>query len=86
MRSPLRGRNNIDEGFQLRIVANPPAKGTINFADTLGFHCTKMPAFGIQRLNGLSECSFTLNVPGVSNSTVVREPIDEVNHAAIKAE
>ena len=86
MRSPLRGRNDINEGFQLRIVANPPAKGTINFADTLGFDCTKMPTFGIQRLNSLSECPLTLNMPGVSNSTVVREPIDEVNYATIKAE
>ena len=86
MRSALRGSDDINEGFQLRIVANPPAKGTINFADTLGFNSTKMPAFRIQRLNSLSECSFTLNMPGVSNSAVVREPINEVNHATIKAE
>ena len=86
MRSPLRGSDDINEGFQLRIVANPPAKGTIDFADALGFNSAKMAALRIQRLNSLSKCSFTLNMPGVSNSTVVREPIDEVNHATIKAE
>ena len=86
MRSPLRGSDDINEGFQLRVVADPPAKGAINFADTLGFNSAKMATFRIQRLNSLSECSFTLDMPSVSDSTVVREPIDEVNHATIKAE
>ena len=86
MRSPLGGSDDINEGFQLRIVTDPPAKGAINFADTLGFNSAKMAAFRIQRLNSLSECSLTLDMPSVSDGTVVRKPIDEVNYAAIKAE
>ena len=81
----LGGGNNIHEAADRRLVANAPAQRNVHFA--IALHVGQLRAAVLtQHRHGLGERSAAAKTPGVGNTLIVRQKLDELTNAAVVLE
>ncbi len=78
MRAPFRGRDDIHEALDLRVVSGSPAQGDIHVTAPLNLTGHERPADVVHDRYSLRECRTVRNPPGVGDRRVDREEVDEL--------
>ena len=81
----LGGGNNIHEAADRRLIANAPAQRNVHF--TIALHIGQLRAAVLtQHRHGLGERAAAAKTPGVGNTLIVRQKLDELANAAVVLE